>query len=246
MSADLARTLEERGIRLKKHHNGQYRASCPRCDRGPSDGALAVRIDSDGCTWCCHRCNLRGGIGAERNESGRRRSLLKRPDVQEPEQHRALAPWAREFWARCDLIERSTIAARYLVDHRGCMLPPFPAETHLRSHPNVKHASGWCGPALVALVSDTETAEPLTLHRTWLQPDGSGKAPIENPRLLLKGHPSRGVVRLWPDNEVTLGLALAEGIETALALLAPGLRRSGQRSAREISASSPSCRRSRA
>jgi hypothetical protein len=57
----------------------------------------------------------------------------------------------------------------------------------------------------------------MSLHRTWLAPDGSGKAPVEKPRLLLKGHDKAGgVVRLFPDDEVTSGLAIAEGIETAL------------------------------
>jgi putative DNA primase/helicase len=70
---------------------------------------------------------------------------------------------------------------------------------------------------LVALVTDVLTVEPISLHQTWLAPDGSGKASIDRPRLLLKGHrKAGGVIRLVEDAEVTLGLAVAEGIETAL------------------------------
>ena len=56
----------------------------------------------------------------------------------------------------------------------------------------------------------------MTVHRTWIRPDGT-KAPVDKPRLLWPGLPKLGgVVRLWPDDEVTLGLCVAEGIETAL------------------------------
>src|SRR3712207_7002433 len=57
----------------------------------------------------------------------------------------------------------------------------------------------------------------MTLHRTWLHPDGSGKAKLERPRLLKSGYPKKGgVVRLWPDDEVSYGLLVGEGIETVL------------------------------
>jgi hypothetical protein len=105
-------------------------------------------------------------------------------------------------------------AAAYLRA-RGCPLPP----NDVRWHPALRHPGGHVGPCLVALVTDVVTAKPISLHRTWLKADGSGKAEVDRPRLLLKGHrKAGGVVRLWPDEEVTLGLAVAEGIETALAL----------------------------
>jgi hypothetical protein len=66
-------------------------------------------------------------------------------------------------------------------------------------------------------VTDVVTAEPMTLHKTWLMADGSGKARLDKPRLLKKGYGKKGgVVRLWPDEEVSYGLCIAEGIETAL------------------------------
>ena len=57
----------------------------------------------------------------------------------------------------------------------------------------------------------------LTLHKTWIARDGSGKAALDKPRLLLARHRSDGICRLWPDAEVTTGLVLGEGIETCLA-----------------------------
>jgi len=57
----------------------------------------------------------------------------------------------------------------------------------------------------------------MSLHFTRLDADGSGKAGTERDKLLLKGHQKRGgVIRLWPDESVTVSLALAEGIESAL------------------------------
>jgi hypothetical protein len=67
-------------------------------------------------------------------------------------------------------------------------------------------------------VTDAVTGAAISLHTTWLAADGRGKAPIERPRLLAKGcRKAGGLVRLWPDEAVTTGLLIAEGIETALA-----------------------------
>jgi hypothetical protein len=106
-----------------------------------------------------------------------------------------------------------TTAAIYL-DQRCCIVPPG----DLRWHPALEDkVSGYSGPALVGLVTDARTGMPINLHRTWIAADGAGKAPIEKPRRLLKGHRSRGAIRLWLEEEVTLGLVVGEGVETCLA-----------------------------
>src|SRR5690606_26147955 len=69
----------------------------------------------------------------------------------------------------------------------------------------------------VALVTDVHTRRAKSLHRTWINTDGTKAA--NPPRLPLAGHELRnGVIRLWPDETVTHGLGIAEGIETALSL----------------------------
>jgi putative DNA primase/helicase len=216
------RRLAEVGIRLKRSKPGEHRAPCPECDKGPRDDALAVKIDRDGgATWVCHRCDWRGAIGPERSERHARPAAPRQDKRADPEQHDTLAPWGHRLWQSCRPIEPGTVAAAYL-DHRGCItLPPG---DHLRWHPDLEDkVSGYRGPALVGLVTDVETVEPINLHRTWLAADGTGKAPIAKPRRLLKGHRSRGVVRLWPDEDVNLGLVLGEGIETCLAAARSGL-----------------------
>lgn len=133
-------------------------------------------------------------------------------------QQATLAPWACGLWESCRPITPADAAGRYLLA-RGCALPHQNGD--LRQHPALRHPSGHVGPALVGLI--TEIGDPgqwLNLHRTWITSNGSGgKADVEPPRLVLKDHrKGGGVVPLWPDDVVTLGLGLAEGVETALTL----------------------------
>lgn len=76
-------------------------------------------------------------------------------------------------------------------------------------------------PALLALINDAATGEPRGVHRTFLEPDGRSKAAQGEARMVL-GRLQGGVVRLSPDEAVTRGLGLAEGLETALSVLTAG------------------------
>jgi putative DNA primase/helicase len=108
-----------------------------------------------------------------------------------------------------------TVGAKYL-QARGCALSP--ADGDVRFHPALRHPCGYTGPGLLALVTDAVSRQARTLHRTWINADGT-KANVDPPRMLLGGHrKAGGVIRLWPDEAVTTGLAVAEGIETALSL----------------------------
>lgn len=125
----------------------------------------------------------------------------------------SLADHGRALWNACEVLAGPALA---YLEARACVTPP--ADGDLRWHPALRHPSGHVGPALVALVTDAQTCEPLTLHRTWIAPDGR-KAAVNPPRLLLGGHrKAGGVIRLWPDEAVSTSLAVAEGIESALSL----------------------------
>jgi len=81
-------------------------------------------------------------------------------------------------------------------------------------------------PALVALMRDIITDEPVGIHRTALKPDGSGKADLPglgNPKKML-GRAKGAAIKLSADEDVTDGLGIAEGIETALSIMAAGWR----------------------
>ncbi len=107
-----------------------------------------------------------------------------------------------------------TLAESYL-SARGLRLPE---DAPLRFHPSAwrNAANGRCGPAMLALMTAPEDAAPVGVHVTYLALDGGGKARGPNSKVMLG---SVGVVRLVPDAEVATGLGLAEGIETALAVM---------------------------
>jgi phage/plasmid primase-like uncharacterized protein len=121
---------------------------------------------------------------------------------------------ARRLWAMARPLA-GTLAEAYLharglatVHHAGA----------LRFHPRCyyrpdEHAPTETWPAMIAAVTDLSGA--ITgVHRTWLAPDGLGKAPIDTPRRamgVLLGH----AVRFGATDDV---LAAGEGIETMLSL----------------------------
>lgn len=114
---------------------------------------------------------------------------------------------------------QGTLAERYLR-HRG--ITNLRGCSALRFHPNCYYRDAANGittqfPALIAAVTDTAGA--LTgVHRTWLNPDGFGKAPVESPRRAM-GQLLGSGVRLGgaSDHPVTV-MAAGEGLETLLSL----------------------------
>jgi putative DNA primase/helicase len=150
---------------------------------------------------------------------GRRTSA--RP-VAPPEARHAPADEAGKAWS-LDLARRlwregqapaATLVETYLTA-RGLLLPH---DAPLRFHPAAwrNSANGPRGPAMLALMTSPEANEPVGTHITYLAPDGRGKASGPSSKVMLG---SVGVVRLVPDDDVTMGLGLAEGIETALATM---------------------------
>lgn len=129
-----------------------------------------------------------------------------------PQPPAPFSEFARSLWFSTQPLDG--VALDYLKA-RGVVIPPKGSD--LRWHPSLHHpAEDFAGPALVALVRNAITGKPQSLHRTWINPDGTKRG--TPPRLLLKGHPKAGgVVMLWPSDAVTHGIAIAEGIETALA-----------------------------
>lgn len=191
----------------------QRRQSCPECGRGKSDKTLGVTANDDGSYIAhCFRCAYVERLAGDDNKLVRQGTQQPR---QQPQKHVSLSDYGRAIWDECKPL-RSTVGEEYLLARR-CVIPPIDGD--LRYHPMLPHKpSGYAGPALVGLVTDAITGMPLTLHRTWIRADGT-KAEIDPARLLLGNHrKDGGVIRLWPDEDVTTGLGIAEGIETALSL----------------------------
>jgi putative DNA primase/helicase len=122
--------------------------------------------------------------------------------------------------------ERVRIARGMAIWRNARPLADTPAEAYLHSrgldyegdslrfHPSCPFRKER-HPALVALMVDIITNEPRGVHRTALLPDGSGKSA---PGKMMLGVAGGACVKLSPDDDVTQGLAIAEGIETALAV----------------------------
>ena len=119
---------------------------------------------------------------------------------------------SRRLFAMAEPIP-GTLAETYL---NGRAITSLSGTAALRYHPQCyyrpdEHSPTEIRPALVAVVTDL-AGQQTGAHRTWLAPDGSGKAPVETPRRAmgdLLGH----AVRFGTADEV---LAAGEGIETVL------------------------------
>lgn len=188
---------------------GSHRIGCPSCQRNKRDKTMGVTINQNGSGVAhCFRC------GIVQTSQANKSTFRPVQAAQERRRHTTLSDYGWMLWSACKPI--SGVAEAYLKA-RECVIPPV--DGHLRWHPALEHKpSGYVGAAMVALVTDTLTAAPLTLHRTWITASGD-KAKIDPPRMLLGNHTSDGgVIRLWSDDCVTAGLGIAEGIETALTL----------------------------
>jgi putative DNA primase/helicase len=194
-----------RGLRI-----GRHRLPCPDCDKGPRDDALSVDVRDDGsAVWLCWRCHASGGMRGARTFTTHTSTRTTVPSKQ-PEPRNAFAA-ARNIWRHSQPIA-GTLGEAYLR-LRHCALPP--ADGDLRFHPSL-----FCSevdralPALVARVSMVVGNKAVGIHRIWIRA-GEAKA-IKKKRLGGAGD-APVCIRLWPDDQVTAALGIAEGVETALA-----------------------------
>ena len=156
------------------------------------------------------------------------RAHLGRPPVppDTPAARKAKAPGgtrnaaARLFAASVPVA--GTLAETYL---RSRGITQMAASEALRFHPRCWHREEGQTkpvprPAMIAAVTDGAGALQ-GIHRTWLAPDGHGKASVETPRRAM-GHILGNAVRLTPHDDI---LVVGEGIETMLSVseVAPGL-----------------------
>lgn len=191
--------------RFGLHRAGRdWRGDCPACGYA-SSFSLSVTRDGKPLLWCAS-CNDREALAALLRGGGYvapsdRAQAPERPSDAQREA-RALALWERSR-------EDDGTIRKYL-DSRG-LRGFFPDALRLLA--SLRHReSGTSGPVMLAAVRDPG-GTIRAVHRTWLRPDGSGKAPIEPAKKTL-GRIDGGAVRLYPATDAVI---LAEGIETALA-----------------------------
>ena len=152
-----------------------------------------------------------------------RREPVPKPD----EAHRAKL---ERIWSKGIPLERpgAELGRRYL-EARGIDLGALPAFPLLRLHPGLPYREGGEAlgtfPTLLARVEHPHHGL-VALHRTYLAPDGGGKAPVPASKKLtppiFPGATRGAGIRLLPMEGEEV--AVAEGVETALAIaVATGL-----------------------
>jgi hypothetical protein len=228
-AAEIARALA--GQRpVQRLDDGGYLVSCPvpghgkgRGDRCPSlriaDGHSSLLIH------CFGRCKPRDVLA----ELKRRGLLADAPASRAARRERAPAPnsgisdreqrqhaKAAWLWRHRRPLE-GTCAERYLREARG-YAGSIPATLAFLPPTKPEHS-----PALITAFGLPDEREPGTLaapcavdsvHLTLLRPDGTSKADVEHPKLVV-GRPLGRPIALAPANDL-LGLVICEGIEDTL------------------------------
>ena len=197
---------------------GRYGAApCPVCqpERKRTQNALTLADGATGLLAHCKRsgCGFLDILAAAGLRSGGYSppdpATLAQRDADRRKETEKRAAQAQRCWNE-SLPIGDTVAERYLRG-RGITCP-LPAT--LRFHPECWHgptARRW--PAMVAAV---QGAGLPAVHRTFLRPDGMGKAGLDGGDKMMLGGTQGGAVRLTDGLKATL--TVAEGIETALSL----------------------------
>jgi hypothetical protein len=196
VTAVAARIAEALTGKRVKAQGGNYLVPCPAHD--DANPSLSIRDGERGLVvYCFTGCDSHRVLAALR-----RRGLLPAAPRKEP-----LGIWDDAIDAHGTPVER------YLAK-RGLDLPR--GMEALRFHPACPFA-GTTTPAMVALVRNIESNEPQAIHRTALDRSGN-KIAIDGKDRMALGHISGGAIKLTADENVTIALGVAEGIETALSL----------------------------
>jgi Toprim domain len=230
------------GRRAQRLADGSYLVPCPvpshgkgRGDRSPSlrigDGQTRLLVH---CFAGCDRLDIidvlrRRGLLDDRHQDHHRdhhhdrhhrhhadddRQRREREQHHAAEQHRKAA-W---MWSQRQPIAGS-IAERYLRQIRGVTCALAPTLAFLRPSKPEHH------PAMISAFALVDEPEPRVLgeprgvnavHLTLLKPDGSGKADVDKPKIIV-GRPLGRPITLAPPNDL-MGLAITEGIEDALSV----------------------------
>lgn len=191
---------------------GKSDVACPWC--GPSRHhadnrkrrVLRIWLTDDWATYNCARCGEKGWVRKNGGAGPRPTPPKPRPtkeadadDHREAERRQATA---MRVWE--DTIEpKGTFGAYYFAHHRKLAIGDLGLDHVLRWHERIS--------AVVALMTDPATGNPTGVQRTFINPDGTKRE-----RKMLG---RQGIIRLSRDEDVTMDLGIAEGIETGLRIL---------------------------
>lgn len=200
---------------LKNRHG-----PCPLCG-----GKDRFRFDdSEGRgTWICNHCGAGDGMKLAMDYTGKRfqevaaliDGMVGNIRFEGPKPERTaeqVRDMLRDVWRETQEIVPGDLAHRYLAS-RGVDELIYPRA--LRFAPKLRDGDGGVRPCMVAMVGLHGEERFVSMHRTFLKPDGSGKAEMESPRKMMPGSlPDGACVMLSEFSGGALGIA--EGIETAM------------------------------
>jgi phage/plasmid primase-like uncharacterized protein len=230
--------LRERGILEKlKGRNGRLAGPCPNC--GGTDRFGVDLWKGNGALFNCRRCGIGGGdaislvmfldqcdflravetlVGSppdrgetdEERRARERRVVERRRELELSMRERRVreATELREKVLSCDKFWNHAVpltpeAMAYFVG-RGILLDDVPNQGGLRFLPRCPFE---VKPCVIGRLTHVVSGTPGGL---WRRPITGEKPKTFGP---LKGH----CIRLWPDEDVTEGLVIGEGVETVLA-----------------------------
>jgi CHC2 zinc finger/Toprim domain len=196
----------------------QGKALCPfHKERTPSFHVFADSYHCFGCgaqgdhlTWLMEhdRLTFPQAIEQLRQLAGRSAPVIHKQTHHDPEETRR---YALSIWEDAKQI-KGTLAEAYL-NTRHIDITGLPTAA-LRFHQRCIFGRGNYQPCLIALFRDAVTDKPSGIHRI--------KLALNNQKVerLSLGPIKGAVIKLWPDEDVTYGLVIGEGIETTRAAAA--------------------------
>lgn len=210
-----------------KHLDGKQHA-CPVC--GGKDRWRFDDMEGRG-TSICNQCGARDGAKLLVDMTGRSYGdVLSEVDVivgnikadtpRQPVDPAKRENLLREVFLASSPVVDGDLAHRYL-ESRHIAERVYPDA--LRFAPKLSDGDGGVRPCMVAMVGVYGDLRPngqqryVTMHRTFLRPDGGAKAEMASPRKMMPGEvPAGSCVMLssWPGYGP---IGIAEGIETAMA-----------------------------
>lgn len=200
-------TLHEAARALGGEVSGRNTVRCPSPGKSRNSRSMAVSFNADG-SFVCHsfadsdwrecRDHVKACLGISNDKPVAFNDNRASVNVAAFLDEQTRIDRAASLWAETVPLA-DTLAERYLTS-RGLSY----VGDEIRFHPGRR--------MMVAIITDAFTGEPCGVHRTFLNAEGNR---IEKKML---GRAKGAVVRISADEDVTTSLAIAEGIETALAV----------------------------
>jgi hypothetical protein len=196
-------------------HSRADRSLSVKIDAAAGDGFLVHSFAGDDPVAC--RDYVRDAIGLSKQARAGIQSppRSRRPHPTKSDDEAANIGLALRIWNEAH-DPRGTVVETYLHSRKLVLSNDLCGDV-LRFHPALKF-NGASVPGMVALFRDVKTDEPCGIHRTLLDRNGRKLG-----RRML-GRAKHAAIKLDADEDVTLGLVMAEGVETGLAARLAGFR----------------------